>query len=138
MLIVACNRVTDLTPIASLEHLEYLEIFSNRVTDLTPLTGLTHLVDLNIAYNAITDYEPLKQMTWLRRLWLFKGSTYAKGYSLTDEVVASLRGALPDTHIDASSQPTLGGWREDAHYDAVHESFYSGVYQPFADSWTED
>jgi Leucine-rich repeat (LRR) protein len=43
ILIVADNYVTDyitdLTPIASLKHLQYLEVFTNNITDLSPLSG---------------------------------------------------------------------------------------------------
>ena len=55
VLILAANNITDITPLAKLENLEYLELFLNHISDLTPLEGLTHLRDLNLCYNSITD-----------------------------------------------------------------------------------
>ena len=51
ILILADNSISDLTPLAKLKHLHYLEFFVNRVTDVTPLAECRELVDLNISYN---------------------------------------------------------------------------------------
>ena len=138
VLIIAINRIEDISPLAGLKKLEYLEIFNNYITDLTPLTGLTHLMDLNITYNKIEDYSPLYGMTSLKRLWLYN-SRNRKGAEIPPEVIETLKEKLPDCHIDYTSQPTLGGWREHPHFDVIHAMFRSpDGYAPFEDSWPDE
>ena len=136
VLIIACNYVKDITPIAKLEKLEYLEIFWNRIEDLSPLTGLTRLMDLNIGNNSITDLTPLYQMPWLKRLWVYNSDrTWGKEMQ---EKALQLQAALPDTHVDIVSTSTAGGWRQDPHYYVVKEMFEKGRYIPFEDSWPDE
>nr|MCR5295870.1 hypothetical protein [Clostridiales bacterium] len=102
VLIVALCNLEDITPIASLEHLEYLEIFHNNITDISCLTGLEHLMDLNLVRNRIKDLTPLAEMKSLKRLWIH-WSDYKDPNAPDPEVVAMLREALPDCHIDEVS-----------------------------------
>lgn len=51
VLIIACNKVEDISPLANLTNLEYLEVFKNKIRDISPLSGLTNLIDLNICFN---------------------------------------------------------------------------------------
>ena len=138
VLIIAINHVSDLTPVASLEHLEYLEIFRNQITDLSPLSGLKNLKDLNIGYNMIEDVTPLYSLTQLERLWVDHAAYYLykeTGPDLSDEAIAALRAALPNTEVnDTSLHPTGGGWRKHPRYTAVFQTFKHGVYIPFEDS----
>lgn len=134
VLIVACNYVKDITPIGRLTHLEYLEIFSNRIQDISCLTNLTNLMDLNLGHNAITDYSPLMEMTWLKRLWMINGSEFTKACDLDHNTIVAIKAALPNTVVDTSHEPSLGGWREHDHYTIIRKCFTEGVYYPFADS----
>ena len=139
MLIIAINRVEDISVLAQLEHLEYLEIFNNYITDISPLKHLTHLMDLNISYNNIEDLSPLYEMPWLKRLWLYRSKNRNGNKPVTDEEMALLRQYLPDCEIDAKSNPTAGTWRQHPHFDVIHAMFRSpDGYAPFADSWTDD
>ena len=140
-LIIAINKISDITPLASLTKLEYLEMFNNYVSDLTPLTGLTHLMDLNIGWNMITDYSPLYEMIWLKRLWFCNG--YRKKNGAPADVVETLKEKLPDTQLNWTSKPTLGGWREHPHHDVIKEMFNAYDkknmhYVPFSDSFPEE
>ena len=50
ILILADNKISDITPLKNLKHLHYLELFINPIKDITPLEGLTELVDVNFCY----------------------------------------------------------------------------------------
>lgn len=138
VLILACNRVKDLTPLAGLRHLEYLELFSNGVEDLSPLKELPYLAHLNIGYNNIRDLSPLYEMPQLKRLWMKKCHGRGKTKPLDEETIASLRAALPGCEINDASNPTAGGWRDEAHFEVFHAYFRSGEYRAFDDSPEEN
>ena len=127
VLIVACNHVTDITPIASLKNLEYAELFKNTIEDLSPLTGLPHLLDLNICFNHVQDFTPIKSLTTLKRLWMFSSQKYDKKPDTA--IVNELAAALPDTEIDYTHYSTTGTWRftygerRHPHYDAIVRMF---------------
>lgn len=138
VLIIACNRITDIAPLAGLTHLEYLEMFSNYVEDLSPLVNLPYLAHLNIGYNNIRDLSPLYQMPQLKRLWIKKCHGRPKVAPLSEETVASLQAALGDCEIDATHNPSEGGWRDETHFEVFHEYFRTGEYRPFPDSPKEN
>lgn len=139
VLIIAINRVTDITPLASLTKLEYLEMFNNRITDISPLKGLTHLMDLNMGFNKIQDFSPLYEMKGLKRLWIHKAENRnGQGNGISQAIVDTLKEKLPDCHINYTSMPSLGGWREHPHFDVIHEMFRIPAYLPFEDSFEDD
>ena len=137
VLILACNpELKDLSPLANLQDLEYLELFSTAVTDISPLSGLTRLLDLNLANNRIRNWSLLGEMKSLRRLWVPVGNAKAD----------TLRLSLPDTLVVNHGQPTGNGWRiledgtRDPHYQVIYEMFRGSDYIPFADSapWPDE
>lgn len=137
VLIVALCDLTDITPIASLEHLEYLEIFHNNITDISCLSGLKHLLDLNLVRNRVQDLTPLAEIKSLKRLWIH-WSDYKDPNAPDPDVVAMLREALPDCHIDEVSTSTAGGWRDHSHYKTLKHMFFTKQYEPFEDSDPEN
>ena len=137
VLIVSICKVRDITPIASLEHLEYLEIFHNEIEDVSCLSGLKHLMDLNLVRNRVRDLAPLTEIKSLRRLWVHL-CDYANPSLPDKKTVTMLRGLLPRCHVDTLSTSTAGGWREDPHYDTIHRMFRQGSYEPFEDSDPEN
>ena len=137
VLIVAAGNAKDITPIGSLKHLEYLEIFNNAIEDISCLKDMPYLMDLNIVENLIDDISPVKELKSLKRLWIYNHSRRRAGPE-SEDVLAELRAALPDCHIDGVSTSTDGGWREDPHYDVIHRMFRSREYEPFADSPPEN
>lgn len=138
VLIIARNKIKDLTPIASLEHLEYLEIFSNRIEDVTPLTELKYLAHLNIGYNRITDTTPLLGMKSLKRLWIRKCTGTNNTKPMSEEIIESLKAALSGCIVDATHDPSDGGWRDGIYYKTFSQYFKTGVYKPFPDSPPEN
>ena len=56
------NRVSDLTPLAGLTALTWLDLSGNSVEDVTPLSGLTGLTHLNLEVNDIPDISALSSL----------------------------------------------------------------------------
>ncbi len=137
VLIVACGDAKDITPIGTLEHLEYLELFFNRIEDISCLKDMKYLMDLNIVNNLIDDIEPLKNIKSLKRLWIHERSR-RKQRPEDPAYMAELQAALPDCHIDWVSTSTAGGWRKHPHFQVIYRMFRSRVYEPFEDSPPEN
>ena len=73
ILVLVDNQVSDLTPVAKLKHLHYIELFVNShlLTDISPLASCKELVDVNVSYlYNVTDFSPLFDLPLLERLWM--------------------------------------------------------------------
>ncbi len=55
------NPITDISPLAKLEKLEYLNIESNAITDISALKNLSNLNNLGLGNNFIYDFTPVKK-----------------------------------------------------------------------------
>ncbi|MBR6669010.1 MAG: leucine-rich repeat domain-containing protein [Clostridia bacterium] len=133
VLILACNiNLKDITPVGSLKNLEYLELFKNDINDISCLANCTNLIDLNICFNRIKDWTPLHGLHKLERLWLYNSNNWSDQYPVDKQVVADLRTALPNCHVDSTSYSTLGGWREHDRYYVIFHMFKYGEYIPFS------
>lgn len=120
------KHVTDLTPLAELYELEYIELFMQDVTDISPLANHTKLLDLNLCHNNITDLSPLYSCTSLERLWI------SHNPNLTAEEIARLQEKLPDCVIETETYESTGaGWREHDRYFTLIKSFEDNTYYPF-------
>jgi internalin A len=64
------NTISDLTPLASLPQLTFLELYDNSISNLSPLAGLTQLTTLILGLNSISDLTPLAELTQLTELRL--------------------------------------------------------------------
>lgn len=127
-LIVIDSRkpVTDISPLADLDDLEYVELFMQNITDLSPLAGKTKLLDLNLCYNDVTDLTPLHSCVNLERLWI------SRNYHLPQEQIDALQAALPNLVIETETvKSTEAGWREHPRYFIMKESFDTRTYIPF-------
>lgn len=126
VLILADNEISDISPLAGLEDLEYVELFMNkRIHDFTPLANKEKLVDLNIYYCQIQDIAPLTTCTNLKRLWVGM-------CGLSDGQIGKLRKALPDCKVVARGSSSTGeGWRSHRHYDVLKKMYKTGQYIPF-------
>ncbi len=121
--------VTDISALADLKDLEYVELFMQNITDLSPLADHTALMDLNLCHNNVTDLTPLYSCTNLKRLWI----SYNPG--LTQEEIAAFQAALPDCQVETVERESTGaGWRVHPHYDVLIQSFEDNTYYPFEDS----
>jgi len=66
------NQISDVSPLASLTNLAVLNLWGNRISDISPLASLTSLVGLNLRNNEISDLSPLvslTNLTWLILTW---------------------------------------------------------------------
>lgn len=123
-LILMNSRVSDLSPLANLKELTYLEIFeTNMVLDYTPLLECKSLRDINIGINE-ADPAVFGQMTWLNNL-------HWNDINLNDEqkeIYRQLPEMLPDTRIATTGYGMLAnGWRFLCSYYAFRD-LISGVY----------
>ena len=84
----AGNYVTDLSPLATLTYLSYLNVGGNRVADLKPLANLTHLTGLSLWNNQVSDISPLSSLTALTYL------------NLANNCVTDLRSLASLIHLD--------------------------------------
>ena len=122
------KRLTDISPLAELMDLEYVELFLQDITDISPLANHTKLLDLNLCHNDVTDLSPLYSRTSLERLHI------SYNPHLTAEEVAKLQEALPNCVIETETyQSTGAGWREHPRYFTMYKSFEDQVYYPFED-----
>lgn len=121
--------VTDLSPLAALDDLEYVELFMQNITDISPLANKTKLLDLNLCHNNVTDLSPLYTCTSLERLHI------SYNPNLTQEEVDKLQAALPNCVIETETyQSTGAGWRTHPRYEVMAQSFVDCVYYPFDES----
>lgn len=119
-------HITDISPLADLPDLEYVELFMQDITDISPLAGKTRLLDLNLCHNNITDLTPLYSCTNLQRLWI------SHNPHLPQSEIDALQAALPDCHIEYKVYgSTDAGWRDHPRYQIMYDSFVQGVYIPF-------
>ncbi len=56
------TSISDLTPLAGLKILRFLNLNNTNVSDLTPLAGLTNLHSLNFAYTSVSNLKPLANL----------------------------------------------------------------------------
>ena len=125
--------VTDLSPLAELYELEYIELFMQDITDISALANHTKLLDLNLCHNNITDLSPLYTCTSLERLHI------SYNPNLTAEEVAKLQAVLPDCVIETETYESTGaGWREHERYFIMAKSFEDNVYYPFSEPLPEE
>ena len=119
-------RVTDISPLAELYELEYIELFMQNITDISALANHTKLLDLNLCHNNVTDLSPLYTCTSLERLHI------SYNPNLTDEEVAKLQEKLPNCVIETETYESTGaGWREHPRYFVMVKSFEDNIYYPF-------
>ena len=66
------HQLSDISPLAGLKNLRHLSLISNQITDISSLAGLTNLTYLDLKYNQITDISPLAGLTKLDSLALHR------------------------------------------------------------------
>jgi hypothetical protein len=67
-LTITREDLVDISDLAQLKKLKYLDLLRTAVRDLTPLAGLTDLENLDISDTKVADLGPLAALTRLRRL----------------------------------------------------------------------
>jgi hypothetical protein len=65
------NNISDLSPLAGLTNLEFLDAHANDlISDVSPLYGLVHLRTLILRYTEVSDISPLSGLASLEHLHL--------------------------------------------------------------------
>ena len=117
VLILADNKITDISALTTLKDLEYIELFMNKIPDLSPLTEMPSLVDVNVCNTGVSDLSPLYELTGVKRLW------YAMN-PFSREQAAAVKAALPDCICNYTTRDeTAEGWREDPRYRWMRSYF---------------
>ena len=128
LLILGDNQgITDLTPIGSLKHLQYLEMFMVGAEDISPLANCTELRDLNMSTcYKIRDLSPLDGLEKLERFW----GNSMKG--LPEEERDRFIAAHPETEcMFEKTHATAGTWRKHERYDHYVWCLGAGTWIPF-------
>ncbi len=106
-LILAWTEVQSIEPIRGCKELIFLELDNSTVRDYSPLVDCTALQDLNIG-NTFCKIDPILEMTWLRNLYMIKGSA-SGAYQATQ--------TLLNTNVVTGGKTTVsGGWRKLQNY----------------------
>lgn len=115
VLILADNKIKDISPLANLKHLHYLELFMNDITDSSPLASCRELVDLNISFNyRFSDISGIMDLPLLERAWLISDRISADSYN-------KFRNRYPNvTLVTTGNGSTNSGWR-------THERYYKMI-----------
>ena len=105
--ILAISGITDITPLANHEKLEYLELFTTDIRDISALASCPNLEHLNIANMPyLNDITPLYGLTKLKRLRMVTSPMIPEAQK---EEIAQL---LPNCEmLNAGYFPTAGNWR---------------------------
>ncbi len=59
---VSHNQIEDITPLSSLENLQWLNLADNHIKDVMVIGSMLNLFSLNLAGNEIRDVRPLIQL----------------------------------------------------------------------------
>ena len=114
----------DITPLASLKKLKYVELFMTPLRDITALGELPELLDVNLCITYVTDLTPLLNCKKLERIWI---GQQTRDYCSKESLQALLE-AFPDAQYDLISVScTNRGWREHPRFDAFQEMFSKNV-----------
>lgn len=130
-LILSSAGPDPIPELASCKNLRYLELGKVSFTDITPLAECQNLTDIDLMYKRVksdevaeSDIETLCRMPNLRRL-------YIGGNMYSEEQLARLHEALPNTQIIIHNSPEWfeQKWREAEIYfemrDALHMYYIS-------------
>jgi LmbE family N-acetylglucosaminyl deacetylase/Leucine-rich repeat (LRR) protein len=117
ILILADNRINDISMLTCLQELKYVELFMNPIEDVSPLLELPDLIDINICNIKLKDPTPLYSFTHAERLWFaMNGISYTIGKEIAD--------ALPNCECNYTTSDETGeGWREHPRYRWMRDFF---------------
>ncbi len=134
LLILADNQVSDLTPIAKMKHLHYIELFVNsrKLTDLSPLSECKELVDVNVSYlHNVKDISPLYELPMLERVWF-------EHTPIPAQQVKILKEKHPDTTIITEGTGSIDkGWRTHERYFAMIGMFHDKDCKELSESFSK-
>lgn len=105
--IIAITEITDISPLANHDKLEYLELFTTDIQDISALASCPNLEHLNISnMPLINDISPLYGLTKLKRLRMVTSPM------IPDAQKDEIEQLLPNCQILKGGYfPTAGNWR---------------------------
>lgn len=118
VLILADNKIKDISCLSKLKHLHYLELFMNDITDVSALASCTELVDLNISFNYhFSDISPILNLPLLERAWLIADNISPQSYQ-------QFRNTYPNVKLVTTGKgSTESGWRAHERYFAMIDMY---------------
>lgn len=112
-LILSWTEVKRIDAVKHCKELIFLEVTDSCLRTLEGVQYCTALEDLNFG-GCWPDVTPITEMTWLKHVYLIKGSGSDAG---------KLGAALPDTTVVASGTHTVAsGWRKLPNYYAMRDA----------------
>ena len=134
ILILADNQVSDLTPVAKMKHLHYIELFvnSHKLTDISPLAECKELVDVNISYlHNVRDISPLFDLPLLERVWIEHMPAPAAQ-------IQTLKEKHPDAKVVNVGKGSVDkGWRTHERYYAMIGMFHDKNCSVLSESFSK-
>lgn len=105
--IIAITEITDISPLANHEKLEYLELFTTDIADISPLLTCPNIEHLNLSNMPyLDDITPVFTLTKLKRLRMVDSPL------ISEEEMQQAAEALPDCEmLNAGHFATAGYWR---------------------------
>lgn len=105
--IIAITRITDISPLANHDKLEYLELFSTDIADISALASCPNLEHLNLSnMPLLDDISPVYTLKNLKRLRMVDSPL------ITEEEMQQAAEALPNCKmLNHGHFPTAGQWR---------------------------
>ncbi len=124
--------IVDISPLAQLEELEYLELYRAKADDFSTLASLEKLTDINLSYcTGLADCSFMDSLPALERAWL-------RGTSVAPPDWNSLIEKYGDVKIlfwHESGSPTAGGWNSGERNLAIRRAFQNWSYVSDFISW---
>ena len=115
VLILADNKITDITPLSKLTHLHYVELQLNFIADPSPLAQCTELVDVNLSHNpTLTSIMSLTNLPMIERFWCFM-----------DAVPWSEKEIIKQSYPNA--ELVLSGWGSTNYGWRLHERYFAMI-----------
>jgi hypothetical protein len=105
--IIAITYITDITPLANHDKLEYLELFTTDISDISPLLTCPNIEHLNLSnMPKLDDVSPVLSLKKLKRIRIVDSPL------VSDAEKKELEEALPDCkHLYMGHWSTAWGWR---------------------------
>ena len=105
--IIAITEITDITPLANHDKLEYLELFTTDISDISPLLTCPNIEHLNLSNMPyLDDITPVYSLKKLKRLRMVDSPR------ISDAEKQKAKEELPEcTMLNMGNFATAWGWR---------------------------
>lgn len=127
------DALTDLSPLASLPRLRYLECaLCRKISDFSPLRDLTALEYLNVSYSpALTDLDFLSAMPSLKMAWVRSCGIPTAEWTAAREAYPEVRFLFWSENVSAGAD----GWRSEPANVAIRTAFANWQLVTAFDGW---